>query len=223
MNDLNPYSRLASFYRYFYITGSLPNNLCSYFWSLLFAFVTLPFVWTAVFINRFNKRIVFKTYTYGETGKYETRKYYDVDSDRVNTLYGLVFTFLAFLLGVITLGLTQKVTGINLDVLSFGFKNWIAMFYLYGIGIVTAFASVGLFFIVMALIRLIPTPPELTDEEYYVMLKKRSQKQFEKMEYKRLNPSFLTLTGRWLVAFKEKNCPLITWDYEKKPNGNTKP
>ena len=29
------------------------------------------------------------------------------------------------------------------------------------------------------------------------------------------NPSFLTLMWRWIVAFKEKNCPLITWDYTK--------
>jgi hypothetical protein len=51
-NGLDPHSTLASLYRYFYLEAELPNNLCSYFWKLAIMFVSLPFVWMALIINK---------------------------------------------------------------------------------------------------------------------------------------------------------------------------
>ena len=46
--------------------------------------------------------------------------------------------------------------------------------------------------------------------------KRKELEEFEKYkadkQHKLDNPNFIMLTWKALVAFKEKNCPVITWD-----------
>ena len=46
----------------------------------------------------------------------------------------------------------------------------------------------------------------------YIPLKKKN----EKSQHRADNPYLITLFWRGLVAFKDKNCPVITWDYDGK-------
>ena len=57
---------------------------------------------------------------------------------------------------------------------------------------------------------------KLTAEESHEKEMLKINRDIEKGKYRRENPSILTLACKRLVAFKEKNCPMITWDYTKK-------
>jgi hypothetical protein len=209
---MNPHSRLASFYRYFYMTENLPNNLCNYFWGLMLAFVCLPFVWLAMLINYINHPI--KRKEYQEDGK--IIYYYDTPFEPCATGYGIIFTFINLIIGIATIELISKL-GISTATLTFGLTNIKLLFYIYGVGILAIASSIGLFFGYMALMRLIPDKKEkeLTDEEYWAKRDAEDIKERERREYKLNNPSLITLAWRWLKAFKEKNCPMIDWDYSK--------
>lgn len=213
---MNPHSNLASFYRYFYMTENLPNNLCNYFWGLLFAFVCLPFVWTAMLLNRILTPIKLKEYDMGEG---EKKKYgYSKPYNPFTTGFGVIFTTMIIVIGMVTLRiLLGKTFGHNGDGLNvFGTSPYAIILYLYCVGLLTVLGGVVTFLILMFLWRLLPNKTPETDEEFYAKLTAKSQIEKERIERRRTNPSFLVLTWRWLVAFKEKNCPLITWDYTKK-------
>lgn len=209
MNNLNPHSRLASFYRYFYLTGDLPNNLCNYFWGLIVAFVCFPFVWTSIFLNYLTDKICYLP----------TINRYCVGYKPLPTPVGLVFNIFIFIIGCVGFKLlgfifSQTIMFFLLDhmfVVS-------ALIFLYFLGLITILVVVVVFNIIVGLVRFATSfKKKLTEEELRLQEEKETQKYTEYWANKRkkeANPNFLVLTWRWLVAFKEKNCPIITWDYD---------
>ncbi len=218
MNKMNPHTNLASFYRYFYLTKDLPNNLCNYFWGLIFAMICFPFVWMAMAINRVNNKIsyVFDTYAHFENGEFiEHRKryYYRVGFNPISTGIGILFTFMTVIIGLCTSKVLISIFIIaQLGVIS---SLQVVLITMYFIGVISIGAAIGLFHGIMALIRLIPNKP-LSDEERHQKRMKELEENHKRKLYREANPSFLTLTWRWVVSFKQKNCPIITWDYENK-------
>lgn len=212
---MNPHTNLASFYRYFYMREQLPNNLCNYFWNLIFAFICLPFVWTAMLLNRILTPIKLKEYDMGEGEK--KKYYYSTPYDPIKTGYGIVFTFLLLIIGGVMLRLVYGKTLEHGNVIdAFGTSAYARLLYVYCVGILTVLCGVTAFFILMFLWRMLPKKAPETDEEYEARRTAENQKDRERMERRRTNPSFIVLTWRWIVAFKEKNCPMLEWDYTKK-------
>ena len=242
MNKLNPHSGLASFYRHFYVTTQLPNNLCNYFWGLMFAFIMFPFVWIAMAWNRFNNFIyfdtrletVFETYTApdGYVGSISAgekpKNVYAKKFDTVNTAFGLIFTLLAFLVGGLSFGMILRLSNFNIIEHVLGNeKGYLPMFLIYLIGIATAITFILLFVLIVWMVtfvsKFIPEKKSKTtvdvledwDKEWRDSQAKREAKAARLLR-RQTNPNFFILTWRWMVAFKEKNCPIITWDYEQK-------
>lgn len=198
---LNQDSKLASFYRYFYLTATLPNNLCHYFWGLILAFVSLPFLWMAVAINMYNKRITWS----------EKWSEYSVSSSAMTTFTGIFIQFYALIFGAgIEIFLTKY--------LSIDFKGItslpLALLTAIGLGILVSALIVGIFILVIALIKVYDKT--ITDEEKEAMAEAKYQKWLAKDRNRTLNPSFISLAWDAIVAFKEKNCPMITWSKEIK-------
>lgn len=210
---MNPHTKLASFYRYFYMTEKLPNNLCTYFWGLMLAFILTPLTWLAMLHNRIYNPIKKKTYTYED----KTTYYYDTPYKPVATAFGLGFTLLAFCIGAVTLISFGKLTGIDTRNFIGSSSVILGCIKIYAIGLLTVFGTIALFYLLMAIWRLIPKkePKKETDEEYYARRKAENKAEMERRIYKENNPTIFTLAWKWLVAFKEKNCPIITWDYTK--------
>lgn len=122
---LNIHSTLAKFYRAFWNKTELPNNLCSYFWSLLIAFVFLPFTFPAVILNE-----ILIPFYYSEH-----KKKYEIKENRINTAMGILFNFLFW-----AAGLTSMQIFYGDEILLF-IPLW--KFYINGI---IVFAGMGLFF-----------------------------------------------------------------------------
>lgn len=239
MSKLNPHSNLASFYRYFYLRETLPNNLCNYFWGLVFAFSCFPFVWIAMLINRYKKIISYdetpvNIFEYYEDEKgcnkskiIGTKKKDEYEVQRFSqtpTGYGFAFTFFAILIGVLTSGLSLK-AGYDFSFMhSFSLPLFFVKLYL--LGVFSAIIVIILFILIVELhVFLYSFKKELTLEELLLREEKKTikmNKRWEKERNREVNPNFLTLTWRWIVAFKEKNCPIITWDYDNDNNTNKK-
>lgn len=208
---MNPHSKLASFYRYFYMEENLPNNLCNYVWSLLFAFACTPLTWLAMLHNRiYNPIRKEKRVNYMGQLMY----YYKTPYKPIQTGVGIIFSFLAFMIGAVTLKIFEHISKVEIIRPS---EILLGCIKIYGVGILTVFTSIALFYGLMFLWRLIPKKKEKeeTNEEFHARMDARNKAEMERRIYKENNPSFLTLVWRWLVAFKEKNCPMITWDYTK--------
>lgn len=209
---MNPHSKLASFYRYFYLTEKLPNNLCNYCWGLVLAIICTPFVWPAIAINMFNKEIYL----------YEDKQFqmYSVRGKKTATSMGIVFSFFILVIGAVTIILLEKMDIIN----HVHAKNLSFLFILYLVGISTVAFSILMFYFFVAITRIIDSfKNELTEDEReakYLAENRRYAEKYEKdwenKKYREANPRFYTLMWRWIVAIKEKNCPMITWDYTKK-------
>ena len=209
---MNPHSKLASLYRYFYMEETLPNNLCNYFWGLFFAIICLPFTWLAILHNRVYNPITKHENKYAN----KTLHYYTTPFKPLPTALGLIFTVFTFVIGAVTLIIFEKITGVNTRAFINQSTIPIGVIKMYMIGILGIIGSIGLFNVLIALLRLLPKKAPETEEEFYARLTKENQRNKERMEHKRNNPNIFTLAWRWLVAFKEKNCPLIEWDYTKK-------
>lgn len=229
---LNPHSKLALFYRYFYLRTNLPKSLCDYSWSLVLAIICFPFVWSAMLVNHYKNAIslstnwVWKTsdyvdeqgYTHKNTArKVEETKYF-VDFNPLPTFVGVIISFGLIILGFIVSALGVTVFG--LISLMPPNPNWMIAFQFYFMGIFACISGIVLFFIFGFLIRLLPKKKPLTyaeqeakelkDQEYFNAM---SEKRAKTYLYRQANPRITTLIWRGLVAFKDKNCPMITWDY----------
>lgn len=206
---MNPHSNLASLYRYFYMTDKLPNNLCIYFWGLLLLFICLPFTWLAMIFNYFNNPIQRKEYkSYDDNIIY----YYTMSYKSIPTMIGFFFSFLTISVSICIIAFLAK-CGISETYFVNRTNSAIfTLLSLYVYGLIFIFISICLFFGIIHLVRLLPKKSLETNEEYLTRL----NKDLKRMEHKRNNPNFITLACRWLIAFKEKNCPLLDWDYTKK-------
>lgn len=228
-NNLNPQSRLATFYRYFYLTNTLPNNLCAYFWALFFAFIFLPFVWIAVIIN----------YKQNKIKRYKDSKYifknnvvvdnisfyrYLVSNDAMKTMSGFFLTLLAMIIGATVYAGVLQLNPVVVNNMGL-FK---ALTFLYLVGILSVLSIILIILIIIGLFKIIntliysikkePTLEQKLEKERKTMEyeEKRREKEREKEKYREDNPNFLAIAWRWVVAFKEKNCPLLEWNYEIK-------
>lgn len=222
MNKLNPHGYLASFYRYFYLTDKLPNNLCNYCWSLLIAFLTFPFVWMAVLMNRMSNKIKFNTekYNHYENGEFvdvRPRNRYEVGFNPIQTAYGLLFTFATVMLGAFVF---IKLLG-NQPAQHQGMGYFIkGLFVVYAVGVATIISCVLLYFVYLFIYKFFiklkkkPTTEEIIARD--LRAEEKRKKYWEKVHYREKNPNFIVLFWRYIVALKEKNCPIIEWDYNKK-------
>jgi hypothetical protein len=206
---MNPHSNLASFYRQVYLEDELPNNLCNYFWAIIFGIITLPFTWLILLFN----------YSKGYIKKYQlentdgiTQYYYAVHCQSLPTRYGFMGTIAIWMLGALTVVFISILTGHQPKEFTNALTIPMLIISVYLIGIASLFTCIGLFMSAIAIWRLIPKKPvkEETEQE-------RKMREFnEKLNaVRQRDPNIFTLAWRWLVAFKEKNCPLITWDYSK--------
>ncbi len=232
MNDFNPHSRLASFYRYFYLVTDLPNNLCTYFWKLLFAFIWFPLVWPAMLINYLNKKIVLEYNTHNEYDKNwrilstEKRCRYLKRHNALENGNGALLTLLILFIGVFTCYyITFNCSAIffNIDI----FKSIgviCGALIIYGTGLLVVFTAIAYFVIGIDIVRLFSKVKKVLTQEELDALQAKKDAEHEAMcerdRYRAANPNFIILTWRWIVAFKERNCPLITWEYNKFNNKN---
>jgi hypothetical protein len=233
MNNFNPHSRLASFYRYFYLTSSLPNNLCNYFWGLTLAVILLPFVWIALAINRYHNIIKFDT-TQINTWKYDEKgnstksgskplnEYRVYEWNRHSTSMGLLFTFFSIVIGFIVGAILFKGLGVDLMPKEYVHGGFVCVTILYIIGLISGFSLFILGLLSISLVRLLSSfQKEKTQEEEEAENAKyiaKNEADAKKRLYRRNNPYFIVLAWRYLVALKEKRCPIITWNYDEPVN-----
>lgn len=234
LNTFNPHSSLASFYRYFYLVETTPNNLCDYFWKLLIALICFPFVWPAMAINRYNKVVWFDTalyniWEYDEVaghnicrGEKPLNRYRIRVSQSHTTAIGALYSLVFFIAGIFSSGVLYKF--FHIDLLTNGNPNvsFHLLYMLYITGVICIFSSIGLFFIIVAVCRFLSKFKKqlsqeekealyLANEKRYVERSKRCQ---ERRARRQANPNFIILLFRWFKAIKEKNCPIIEWDYD---------
>lgn len=196
---LNIHGSLAKFYREFYNRTKLPNNLCNYFWSLVLAFIFLPFVYPVLIINR-----IFFPYYYDK----DMYKEYRESAERVSTIFGLLINFLFIAIGL----LFQKIVYGDL------YSKIIPVWKTYTNGFISIVAIVFsiwiIFHIVKFIIKLFPKKhiekEELSAKELEELEKLWQEKQRKKQLKK--EKSFWYLLKKYFIAWKDKNCPIIEWD-----------
>jgi hypothetical protein len=215
MSNLNPYTRLASFYRYFYLTEKLPNNICSYTQKLIFAFIMLPFTWIAVLQNYLAKAVKPNVDYNGKQGFY-------VREDVV-TAYGLAYSVGVLFIGIFITSLLDKLFLIDNKPFINNYITatiWLLLFYFLGIIyilLIVCFVYI-IKHIVYGVVKIIDyinkDKPKPTNEEIISQWVKTNELKEAKRLKRESNPSLLRLMIKRLIAFKERNCELITWDYK---------
>ena len=238
---MNPHSRLASFYRHFYLVGTLPNNLCLYFWSLLLAIVITPFVFSAMISNWFNKQITYhehKEDEWGYTSNFEwvilepkLKQYYSVNPSKLPTSTGLILNIIFLAVGALIINLMSYF--LNNDLFKI-FSNINSGYFVINlivinliiiiIGLVSSF--IIYYSIIFSFIFLCDLYNKIKGEDKKIDDYDEIEKQYiirrnaliEKKRYRSENPNFIRLCFRWLKAKKDKNCPILKWDYDIKKN-----
>lgn len=92
---LNSKSISARYYKWFYDSSILPNNLCSYFWSLLFAYSYSSVFFPFLIVTRIFEKCI----------KDETEKFY------IKTFIGLFLSLILFLIISTMLAISLLWTG----------------------------------------------------------------------------------------------------------------
>jgi hypothetical protein len=214
---LNIHSNLASLYRYFYLTPELPNNLCSYFWKLLIAIVCSPLVLPALILNRYGSN-TFGLKTYIDHNDKECLEY-RMYNESIPTGVGLLLNVLILMVGGLMIGFF---TWIGLLSKEFG-NEWpivMQILTIFGFGLVTIVTVISsILGIGNAWNKIEKMKEPKTQEE----LIKAREKQEEKDKVKRLkriekekSPGFWKILWTRIKAAKEKNCPIIEWETQKK-------
>ena len=196
---LNIHGTLAKFYRAFWNDTDLPDNLCSYFWKLVLAFIFLPICFPMMIINALTS-----PYYYTDKDDWG-RSGYKGGWDRSSSLYGALINALIFLIGV---GISQGVFG--------ELSKYMSIWKFYANGVLFSVAlilSVALIILLCKAIgSIIPKKEEkvLTEEEELADRKKRYDEYLKKEARKQ--KSLWYLTKKMFIAWKDKNCPLIEWN-----------
>lgn len=206
ITKLNPHGLMARLYRNFYNTGVLPNNLCPYFWKLIFAIIALPFVYPALIINYLDEPFYYEKWYYDEYKSFR-------GGGNMKIAWGLPIN-----IGLLFVGAWfSKLVYPNIF-------EYMAIWKYYVNGLIIV-VSLVLFFklLAFAIRKLFPAKPakEMNEEEWEAHLieedKKWELKHQKKRERKeRWQRSFVYLTWRAFVAWKDRVCPQIEWKIDKK-------
>lgn len=196
---LNIHGTLARFYRAFWNDPDLPNNLCSYFWKLLFAFILLPLCYPVLIMNN-----LLNPYYY-DKGSAWSSEGYKGGYDRTSSAYGLLINGLFIVFGLIA---SQWVFGEDvvryMSIWKLYFNGLIASLILVATGVMIIYS-------VLFTQKILPKKErkEETDEERIARLKKEDELYLQKELRKQ--KSLWYLTKKMFISWKEKNCPLIEW------------
>lgn len=219
---LNREGNLASFYRYFYLTGDMPNNFCNYFWLLVIAFICTPFTWPAQLYNWYNKKITLRNSTKWREGVEISYTYYDVGYQPVQTVIGLILNLILCVLGMLYTGPFYKFMPVCRQFFD-SIPGLLIIPALITSGLIGSFILYYFFIAIGTLIgKIFKVKSPETDEEwaeYYEKQRLKKEANAKRKEYRKNNPNFIKMIGIWFKAYKEKNCPIIEWD-EVKPETN---
>lgn len=198
---LNVHSKLAKFYIIFYDKTTLPNNLCAYFWSLLFAFICAPILYPSLIINA-----LMSPPHYSE----EYKRYSGVGL--VPNVVGLVLNILILFGGGI---LTKQFYGAE-------YYPFLPIWKAYVNGIIfTIIFSAGIYLLIRLIKFIVTHYPKRTpkvkkypsDEEWLKLMEAQEKREQERQL--RRKKSFWYLLKQSFIAWKDKNCPIIEWDTKK--------
>ena len=148
-----------------------------------------------------------------ETRPVVEQNYY-VSNNAMHSLFGLIFSFSTMAIGMFTISIliTFGVRFEKTDVIT-------ALSIFYGFGLITIITSILVYHLIILVSRFIsylfPKKDTETDEEAREKRLKKSKELEEKRLRREANPSIFVLAWRWIVAYKEKNCPIIYWDYDR--------
>ena len=192
----NAHSFLASLYRHTNIKN-VPNGLCDFVWGLLFGIIMLPFTWLVIVFNLSNKSIEYNEYR-------KEYSFYGAEKPLSGTLYSLA----CIVIGAFVVISIDKLSSCGLK----AYLNSIDTLLFIGITYVIGILTIAFFiFLIWGIVRLV----DVYEKKYP---KVHSYETHEYVEPKVKTPSIFVLFWRGIVAYKEKNCPLITWDYTNKKN-----
>lgn len=202
---LNVHSRLAKFYILFYDRSYLPNNLCSYFWLLLFAFICTPLCYPAMLANY----LISPPYYRHDTQSYS-------NGGNVPTGVGVVLSFVIFILGFF---LTLQFYGDS-------YGHFLPLWKAYVNGIIyTITLCIGILLLVNLIKFIIKIYPKRVRKEERELSYEERMKLYEEAEelerqrrlrrQERRHKSFWYILGRYFIAWKDKNCPIIEWKTKK--------
>lgn len=187
-------SPLAHFYCLFYDKTILPNNLCTYFWKLLIGIICAPLLLPTLILNYF-----FGVY-YNKN-----KKQYESGNILPNGL-GLLFHVVIIICGgFVSVFLYGEILAKSLSLCAIYFNGILLI--------------LGVVCIILLIIKTVQytynrqPKKQLSDEEQH-------QEYLKLMEKLRIadvkkKSSFLYIMKHTIIAWKEKNCPLITWENEK--------
>ncbi len=216
---LNRDGSLANFYRYFYAKETLPKNGCDYFWLICLAFVLIPFVWPAVFLNMWNKKIVLRE-SYKWVSDEEPNvpyTYYTLfSSGFVQTAMGSILNIVLIIVGGLIIGPLYKS---HPDLFIFHiFSFTVEIILLCALGFITLLigylAIINIFKLISSML---PKGPQTEEEwnEYYAKQREKDKIENARQLEKQAHPNFFKLIIMRFMSYKEKNCPLIEWEETK--------
>lgn len=191
LNVINGHSFLASFYRHTYLKN-IPHGLCDYVWGLVFAFLIFPFTWTVILLNKIDESIKFDEFR----GNY--------------TFFGAIKTsngpFHTMIILVISL-FSSALLDANCSDLMKNYLNSLSFFngilVMYGVGILGCILIASIIYLIYIIFKTISDNIPEKEKEFKPYVPK--------------SPSMLKLLWLGIVAFKDKNCPIMVIDYTKKP------
>jgi hypothetical protein len=198
--ELSTHNKLAMLYREFYSKEDLPNNLCNYFWSLLIAVICTPLVWPALIINKFLAPFEWRE---GDSfGKYENPYYSRGYRSEVPIILGFLINCFLFLFGLL---FTEMFYGNTLQFMS--------LYKIYFNGVLGIAIGILVITLFVKLITYLANRNPDSDEVRRAKMDLYYEKQkLKSIKYKQ---SFRYLVFQRIKAWKEQNCPLITWSNTK--------
>lgn len=210
MTILNPHSRLAFLYRYTYLK-EVPTDGCDYFWKLLLAFFLFPLIWPAILFNHINERIWYDDFQ---------KKYHTGLAD--SNIFGLFYNFIILIFGALVIISLESLKVIPMngwvtrgDSLLILFYN-VGKVYFFGLFLMVTIYYVAKSFVkfVVYIDALIPKKPRETNLEIRLRKIREAEEKKQKIQAK-LNskPSIFKLLRLRYKAYKDKNCPVLKWDY----------
>lgn len=197
---LNPHGLLATYYREFYQTTKLPNNLCSYFWKLVIGIICFPICYPAMAINYAQNPI-----------RYDKEDNSWSGGGDIPTAIGGLLNLLILLIG---LGFSHIVYGNITGYFSLGklyINGIIGTICVIALIAITAFMVYGVYLLVEYIQERKQNNHESISQEEYNKREVIRQEILKQKELKR-QKSLWYLTKKMFFAWKEKNCPIIEWE-----------
>lgn len=201
---LNIHSSLAHFYRNFYDTPKLPDNLCSYFWKLVIAFICAPFIWPTIVTSAFTRPYRYSTET----------KAYTYGGENIGLFLGFLSNFIFLVLGF---GFLDIFYGK-------GTSNIVSIWKIYVDGVMSAIIITAGFILFFHFLKFLIKTAEnfrnkgkrygdMTLEEKTAYWDEIERKKKEKEE--RRKKTFWYIAKQYFIAWKDKHCPRIEWEDNK--------